>query len=285
MQKFDFTAEEIAMMRRQYELHVPIGLITDQWGLQGKHAAECLRKLFKRHDPNFTTLSARKRITAEVAALIRAQYEAKTPMAEIAANWGISGKDKYDVLYALFRRHDPDFKPHTERKREAPRWCPWCGASMPPFARPKAKYCDDPECRAERAALRRKGWDARITCACGAKKGSNRDKCKACELKRIAERSANNHRIIRSMFRQGYDAAKISEATGLSENRVRDLRRELKIKAPARKGSWRPEQVAYWQAQVRKYGSAKAVWWRSGITYNAFMHRLRRVKAQEECAA
>jgi hypothetical protein len=215
---------------------------------------------------------ARKyKFTAEEYAEIRRQYEDHVPAKLIAEQWNIT---TYDSLYVILRRQDPAFETHTARKRNTPRWCPWCGNDIPPFA--KRKYCYDQECIAERAANRRDGWNTKITCICGNKKSSHRTKCQTCENKRIAERTASRRRIITRMAREGHTTEQIATQVGLSIDRTRAYRQKLKLAMPARKGSWRPEQAAYWKYKVIEAGSAKAVWERSGITYSAFLHRLRR---------
>lgn len=58
--KYDFTAEEVAIMRRQYELHVPMTLIAEQWGLEGGGLYDVIFRLFRKHDSDFKPHLKRK---------------------------------------------------------------------------------------------------------------------------------------------------------------------------------------------------------------------------------
>jgi hypothetical protein len=213
--------------------------------------------------------------TAEEAAIMRRQYEDHVPMTVIGAQFGIEvAPTRYKILYRLFRKYDPNFESHAERNSKAKRWCAWCGIDLSGYPR-RRKYCDDAECiEASKNPKNPENW-----CACGkrgwgARAYKKQYRCAACSAKARAAQRARYLHVVRYMAIGGYSNQQIAKEVGLCAKRVSYYRSQLRMPTPAKK--WRPEQFAYWKAKVMEAGSAAGAWEKSGITYAAFVSRLRR---------
>jgi hypothetical protein len=223
-------------------------------------------------------MTARKyHFTAEEAAEMRYLYD-HAPLSVIATIWGVPKKSIYDVCFRLFKEHDLGFEAFCATKKKPKVWCDWCGNDIDTFKfSKKKKYCDDPECIAERKEIKP---PTKVCAECGGPKSSRKrgviSTCMKCYLASCDKHKERIRRAIKRMTRDGYTTKQISRELNLSRARIQIYRTELGLPIPRRR-RWLPEQEEYWKAMVTKAGSIDAVWSKSGITRSAFVNRLRHI--------
>lgn len=251
--EFEFTAAEVAIMRRQYDRKVPPAMIIAQWGMEYKSPHGALFRLFRRHDPSFETRLTKK---------------SKTPK---WCPW--CGEDmppfsdrKFCDDPACVEERDAERRAGTLAKLTCA-----CG-NKKAYGRVKCQSCD--------TKLRQASKAQKIACACGGVKSPKAKRCKACETKERKKKKLLKLRMIKSMAEEGYSNAHIAVKAGVALKTVWFTRSKLNLHT--QRTAWRPEQLAYWRAKFIEAGTTKGLWQKAGMTRSAFRHRLRRIEKKEE---